>query len=111
MNNFESKYGSCPMHYAMAILAGKWKCIILLKVYQSEVIRYNKLKEKLDPIAHKTLTQQLRELESDNLIHREQYNEVPPKVEYSLTEEGKTVIPVLECIYKWGETHSVKNDF
>jgi DNA-binding HxlR family transcriptional regulator len=105
MKSFESKYGSCGMHYTMSIVEGKWKWIILWEIYKTEVIRYNKLKDKLQPIAHKTLSQQLKELESSNLIHREQYNEVPPKVEYSLTEEGNTLIPILTLTSEWGKKH------
>lgn len=105
MNSFESKYGSCPMYYTISILGGKWKWIILWEIYEAKVIRYNKLKDTLEPIAHKTLSEQLKELEGGNLIHREQYNEIPPKVEYSLTEDGKTLVPILKLMYQWGEEH------
>lgn len=105
MNSFEDKYGTCGVCYTMSVIEGKWKWIILWKIYKAEVIRYNKLRDSLDPIAHKTLSSQLKELENSNLIHREQYNEIPPKVEYSLTEEGMTVIPILELMSKWGKEH------
>jgi DNA-binding HxlR family transcriptional regulator len=108
MKSFESKYNSCPLYYTISTIEGKWKWIILWEVYQAEVIRYNKLKDTLEPIAHKTLSNQLKELESSNLIHREQYNEIPPKVEYSLTEEGKTLVPILKLMYQWGEKHITK---
>ncbi|NOW04725.1 helix-turn-helix transcriptional regulator [Clostridium beijerinckii] len=108
MKSFESKYNSCPMYYTISTIEGKWKWIILWEIYQAEIIRYNKLKDTLEPIAHKTLSNQLKELESSNLIHREQYNEIPPKVEYSLTEEGKTLIPILKLMYQWGEKHITK---
>lgn len=105
MENFESNYGSCPMRYTMSVVEGKWKWVILWRIYQADVIRYNKLRGSLYPIAHKTLSAQLKELEASNLIHREQYNEVPPRVEYSLTEEGRTLIPILELMYQWGQEH------
>ncbi|AOO65722.1 winged helix-turn-helix transcriptional regulator [Sulfurospirillum halorespirans] len=105
MEKFSDKYEKCPMYYAMSILEGKWKWIILWKISESKVIRYNRLKEMLQPIAHKTLSQQLKELESHNIIHREQYNQVPPKVEYSLTPEGETLIPILSLMYQWGKEH------
>ncbi|AGK97545.1 MULTISPECIES: winged helix-turn-helix transcriptional regulator [Clostridium] len=108
MKDFESKYGNCPMYYTISILEGKWKWVILWEIYEAEIIRYNKLKDILQPIAHKTLSKQLKELENSNLIHREQYNEIPPKVEYSLTEEGKTLIPILNLMFQWGEKH-IKN--
>lgn len=105
MENFSDKYEKCPMYYAMSILEGKWKWIILWKISETKVIRYNRLKDMLQPIAHKTLSQQLKELESHNIIHREQYNQVPPKVEYSLTPEGETLIPILSLMYQWGKEH------
>lgn len=105
MIDFESKYGKCPMYYTMSVVEGKWKWIILWEIYKAKVIRYNKLREELQLIAHKTLSKQLKELETSKLIHREQYNEVPPKVEYSLTNEGKTLIPILDLMYQWGEKH------
>jgi DNA-binding HxlR family transcriptional regulator len=92
----------------MSVVEGKWKWIILWEIYLADVIRYNKLREELRPIAHKTLSNQLKELEASNLIHREQYNEVPPKVEYSLTDEGKTLIPILDLMYQWGDHHIKK---
>ena len=105
MQNFGDKYEKCPMYYAMSVLEGKWKWIILWEIYKEGVIRYNRLREILKPIAHKTLSQQLKELESNTIVHREQYNQVPPKVEYSLTEKGKTLIPILSLMYEWGKEH------
>ena len=105
MEKFSDKYEQCPMYYAMSVLEGKWKWIILWEIHKEGVIRYNRLREILKPIAHKTLSQQLKELESDAIVHREQYNQVPPKVEYSLTEKGKTLIPILSLMYEWGKEH------
>lgn len=105
MENFNEKYEKCPMYYTISILGGKWKWVILWKIYEADVIRYNKLRDKLQPIAHKTLSSQLKELENSKLIHREQYNEIPPKVEYWLTEKGKSLIPILKLMYQWGEQH------
>lgn len=109
MDRFEDKYGNCGMRYTMTLVEGKWKWIILWKIYKAETVRYNKLRESLEPIAHKTLSAQLKELESSNLIHREQYNEIPPRVEYSLTEEGMTLIPILELMSDWGNAHLMKS--
>jgi DNA-binding HxlR family transcriptional regulator len=71
---------------------------------REKVWRYGELKKSLGTITHKMLTEQLRELESDGLIHREVYQVVPPKVEYSLTEKGQTVVPVIEKLREWGAT-------
>jgi DNA-binding HxlR family transcriptional regulator len=109
MVDFMSKYGSCPMYYTISVLEGKWKWIILWRIYRSGIIRYNKLRGELQPIAHKTLSTQLKELEASNLILRKQYNEVPPRVEYSLTEEGNTLIPILDLMYQWGKEHMIMN--
>lgn len=108
MEKFNKKYGQCSMYYTLSVLEGKWKWIILWEIYKAEVVRYNKLKDTVQPIAHKTLSQQLKELETSELIHREQYNQIPPKVEYSLTEKGKTLIPILDLMYQWGEQHRPK---
>ncbi|QAA34226.1 winged helix-turn-helix transcriptional regulator [Clostridium manihotivorum] len=103
MDNFNDRYGECPMYYTISILEGKWKWIILWEIYRQEVVRYSRLKEALHSIAHKTLSQQLKELEADKIINRKQYNEVPPKVEYSLTDRGKSLIPILEMMSNWGQ--------
>lgn len=101
--DFESKYGKCPIYYTISKVEGKWKWAILYAISEMKVVRYNRLWKRLQPIAHRTLSRQLKELEGDRLVHREQYNEVPPRVEYSLTEEGKTLIPILELMSEWGK--------
>lgn len=99
---------NCPINYTLSILGGKWKWAILWLICSNGEIRYGRLKEKLPSIAHKTLSQQLKELEINDLIHREQYNQVPPKVEYTLTDKGKTLIPILELMSQWGNKYWVK---
>lgn len=100
----------CSIYYTLSVLEGKWKWAILWFIYRDEVLRYGELKEKLQTIAHKTLSQQLKELEENELIHREQYNQIPPKVEYSLTGKGKTLIPILDLMSRWGEQNKQKNE-
>ncbi len=95
-------FNGCPAGYTLSILGGKWKWAILSLIARDEVVRYGKLKENLPKIAHKTLSQQLKELEESGILHREQYNQVPPKVEYSLTEKGKTLVPILDLMSQWG---------
>ncbi len=99
---------NCPVNYTLSIIGGKWKWAILWQISRQEVIRYGKLKDNLQSIAHKTLSQQLKELENSELIHREQYNQIPPRVEYSLTEKGKTLIPILEQMSQWGKINMIK---
>lgn len=109
MNNLKGRDSNeclvtgCPIGYTLSIVGGKWKWIIVSFISQYETIRYGKIKDSLPKIAHKTLSQQLKELEEDGIIYREQYNQVPPKVEYSLTEKGKTLIPILEHMSQWGK--------
>lgn len=106
---FDNKFGQCPMYYTMSILEGKWKWLILWKIYEFQIIRYNRLKNELQPIAHKTLSGQLKDLEKHQLISRKQYSEIPPRVEYSLTPKGQTLIPLLESMYQWGKKHMQEN--
>ena len=92
----------CPMELGINILSGKWKLKILSIIYNKKVIRFNDLQRKLGKITTKTLTDQLRELESQKIIIRTVYPEVPPKVEYSLSEIGETLEPVLKSLCSWG---------
>ena len=108
MSSEKNEVIKCPVNYTLSVLGGKWKWAILWQVSRHEVIRYGKLKDNLQSIAHKTLSQQLKELENSELIHREQYNQIPPKVEYSLTEKGKTLIPILEQMSQWGRINIKK---
>ena len=76
---------------------------MLFKLFKHGVLRYGELKNTMPSITHKMLSQQLKELEAAELIFRKQYNQIPPKVEYSLTEKGETLIPILQLMSKWGE--------
>lgn len=91
----------CPVTVTQKVLMGKWKLEIIWLI-NNQVRRFNELQRMIPQISHGVLTQQLRELERDRLIHREVYKEVPPKVEYTLTETGKSFIPVLIHIMEWG---------
>ena len=95
---------SCMLTLAMDLVGGKWKMIILWQLRQG-IRRFNELKRLLDGITQKMLTQQLRELEMDGLLHREVYPVVPPRTEYSLTAFGRTLIPVLDAMCAWGREH------
>jgi DNA-binding HxlR family transcriptional regulator len=91
----------CAIALALSIIGGKWKPLILWHL-KDKVLRFGELKRTLGTVTQKTLTQQLRELESDGLIYRNIYTQIPPKVEYSLTDKGRTVLPILEMISRWG---------
>jgi DNA-binding HxlR family transcriptional regulator len=92
----------CPIIYTLAVVGGKWRWLIIYKLSENGILRYGELKRSLPPITHKMLSQELKELESEKLIHRKEYHQIPPKVEYSLTEKGKTLLPILDLMSKWG---------
>jgi len=98
-NHKQTQY--CPVSVTQNILMGKWKLAILW-ILSQKTRRFNELQRLMPKVSRGVLTQQLRELERDSLVHREVYKEVPPKVEYSLTETGKSFIPVMMKIMEWG---------
>lgn len=93
---------TCPMEFTMNEIAGKWKLVVLWYIYDRKIIRYGELKKILEKISHKILSDQLSELVESGLVHKEIYNQIPPKVEYSLTEKGESIIPILDMMHKWG---------
>ncbi|MBU5336593.1 winged helix-turn-helix transcriptional regulator [Intestinibacter bartlettii] len=93
----------CPVLYALNIIGQKWKLPILWHLMLKDVTRYNELKRSLNGITNIMLTKCLRELEEHSLVKRVEYDTKPPKVEYSLTERGKALLPTLNGLYKWGE--------
>lgn len=92
----------CPVEAALDVIGNKWKGIILFHL-MSGLKRFNELKRLIPDISQRVLTLQLRELEKDKVIKRKVYPEVPPKVEYSLTELGLSLKPILNALRKWGE--------
>ena len=96
----------CPMALGINVLSGKWKLQILWNIYNKKVIRFNELQRSLGNITTKTLTDQLKELEEQQIIKRTVYPEVPPKVEYTFTDIGLTLEPVLKALCDWGTQYS-----
>ena len=101
MSNRCAKYDTCPMTLFHKLVSGKWKILILWYLSDGS-LRFSEIKRKLPEVTQKMLTNQLRSLEEDRLVHREVFAVVPPKVEYSLTEMGVKMIPVLEQMYNYG---------
>lgn len=93
---------NCPMRATMKIIGGKWKPLILQQI-NGQTKRFGELIKLLPEITKQMLTKNLRDLEKDGIINRKVYAVVPPKVEYSLTEKGKTLIPILEIMAVWGQ--------
>lgn len=100
----EEQIEICPVTQTQNIIAGKWKIIILWHL-SIETRRFNELQRLLPNISKGILTRQLRELEEDQMVHREVYKEVPPKVEYSLTPLGQSFIPILNSMGDWSKKH------
>lgn len=96
---------SCPIEVTLDVIGGKWKGIILAFLAEKPR-RFNEIKRELPSITQRILTLQLRELEADGIVNREIFPEIPPKVEYSLTEFGKTLEPILLSMHLWGDHYS-----
>ncbi|MBD1913671.1 MULTISPECIES: helix-turn-helix domain-containing protein [unclassified Leptolyngbya] len=95
---------TCAVETTLDIIGGRWKVLILHELFNG-VKRFNELHRSLNGVTQKMLTQQLRELEDDGIIHREVYPQVPPKVEYSLTPLGRTLEPILDAMHAWGQRY------
>lgn len=93
--------------YTLSVISGKFKMSILYWLSEKKVMRFNELQRGMGTISFKTLSLMLKELEADGLISREEFPQIPPKVEYSLTERGRSIIPVLDIMCLWGEENFV----
>lgn len=98
--------GKTGFSYTLSLINGKYKMIILYTLMEFEVVRFNEMKRYIASISYKTLSVTLKELEADGLIHREEYPQIPPKVEYSLTKRGKSLIPILDGMCEWGDKNA-----
>ena len=94
--------GNCPVTPLLLMLRGKWKFQIIYELCIKDPIRFGELRKNIEGITNTMLTASLRELEKDGLVSRIQFNEIPPHVEYSLTEKGKALLPVFYAMTKWG---------
>ena len=88
--------------YTLSLINGKYKMTILYTLMEFGIVRFNEMRRYIGNISYKTLSSTLKELEADKLIHREEYPQIPPKVEYSLTERGKSLMVVLDQLCDWG---------
>jgi DNA-binding HxlR family transcriptional regulator len=101
----EIQVNLCQVDKALEVMVGKWKPIILLHLLFGGTKRFSELKRLIPDITQKMLTTQLRELEEQDIIQRVVYPQVPPKVEYSMTDYGKTLEPILTMMHQWGTDH------
>ncbi|MFC4321822.1 winged helix-turn-helix transcriptional regulator [Litchfieldia salsa] len=98
---------NCEKELTLSVISGKWKVVIIWHLGQTGSHRFNELQKLFPKITHKILSNQLKELIEDGIIHREAYPEVPPRVEYTLTEVGKSLLPIVEMMYDWGKARMV----
>lgn len=99
----ESGEFNCEKELTLSIISGKWKMIIIYHLYKGGTLRFSEIKRLLPKITHKVLTTQIRELEEDGIVHRKVFPEVPPRVEYSLTDLGESLMPIVLMMDEWGK--------
>ena len=111
MEKFEKRIMSLtdtPFGYTLSMIGGKWRLVILYWLVEYDTIRFNELQRKIGTITYKSLSTELKEMEADGLIIRREYPQIPPKVEYSLSEKGRSLLPIMEIMCKWGTENSEK---
>lgn len=110
VKNFVFDEISCPVTATMKVLGGKWKPILINAIFQTSPARFGELKRSVSGITQSMLTAQLRELEEDGIINRKIYAEIPPRVEYTITEFGMTLGPILQSMANWGNEYRLRNN-
>ena len=94
-----------PFGYTLSMIGGKWRLVILYWLVEYEAIRFNELQGKIGTITYKTLSSQLKEMEADGLVIRTEYPQIPPRVEYSLSDKGRSLYPIMEAMCQWGRQY------
>lgn len=105
MKNDVFRYSNCPMHRTMAILGSRWKPIVIYALRGGRKVRFGQLHAIIGSISKKVLTTTLRELEADGILLREEFKELPPRVEYTLTEKGISLVPLIKELAEWDNKH------
>lgn len=106
LEKYKNNINMEPFNRALLLISGRWKMHILFWLSEVGTMRYGEIRRALGSITHKMLASRLKELEEGGLVIRKEYPQVPPKVEYSLSEEGKSLIPILRAICQWGREHT-----
>lgn len=104
MNEKTKELPACPVETTLTLIGDKWK-VLILRDLMSGTKRFGELKKSIGTVSQKVLTAQLRDMEANGLVHRDVYAEVPPRVEYSLTELGQSLKPMLDAMWNWGEDY------
>lgn len=107
VREYKEPFG-CSVEAILAVVGGRWKAVIIFHLIERNVLRFGELRRSIPKVTPRMLTNQLRELEEDRIINRTVYAQVPPKVEYRLTEYGKTLSPVMYAMREWGAIHMEK---
>ena len=107
MADVKAEYLACPIRNVISRFGDKWSMLVLFMLHRSEtgILRFNEIRRLMTDCSQKMLSQTLKNLEQSHLVHREVYPEVPPRVEYSLTETGKSLMPALTALIVWGKEH------
>ena len=108
MNEKTKELPACPVETTLTLIGDKWK-VLILRDLMPGTKRFGELKKSIGTVSQKVLTAQLRDMEANGLVHREVYAEVPPRVEYSLTELGQSLKPILDSMWSWGEDYKQRN--
>lgn len=103
-STIEERFGKCPYATAQSLISGKW-AILIMHYLEDGPIRFNELQRRMPKMTHATLSVQLKDLMENGLVERKQYESIPPKVEYSLTDMGKKFQPVIEALQHWGQEY------
>ena len=107
MADIKASYLACPIRQVVSRFGDKWSLLVLYMLHTSEtgILRFNEIRKLMSDCSQKMLSQTLKNLEQSHLVHREVYPEVPPRVEYSLTDTGRSLMPVLTDLIAWGQQH------
>ena len=107
MADIKAEYLACPIRHVISRFGDKWSMLVLFMLHRSEtgILRFNEIRRLMTDCSQKMLSQTLKNLEQSHLVHREVFPEVPPRVEYSLTETGRSLMPVLLALIEWGKEH------
>jgi DNA-binding HxlR family transcriptional regulator len=108
---YKSSFDNCPLTFALNLIGGKWRLPIIWALSKNGTMRYNELKRIIDGVTNMMLTQSLKELELNGIINWKQFMEVPPRVEYSLTDNGENLIPALKALANWGNNVKISANF
>ena len=101
----------CPLEYGLTVFGGKWKSRVICVLAEKGVLRYSSIRKEMTNITDAVLAATLKELIADNIVKRQQFDEIPPRVEYCLTDKGRSVVPILQSICKWsGAYHKEDNE-